>query len=62
MKRFLIPLAAFIVLVGFLAVGLSRDPHALIDKAGTIRYKQVGPVTHDVLQDKILPLIRELQK
>ena len=27
MKRFLIPLALFIVLVGFLAVGLKLDPH-----------------------------------
>jgi cytochrome c biogenesis protein CcmG/thiol:disulfide interchange protein DsbE len=34
----------------------------VIDKAGTIRYKQIGPVTAEALQDKILPLIRELQK
>ncbi|MEO8153721.1 MAG: DsbE family thiol:disulfide interchange protein [Rhizobacter sp.] len=34
----------------------------VIDKAGTIRFKQIGPVTTDVLQDKILPLIKELQK
>lgn len=27
MKRFLIPLGIFLVLVGFLAVGLNRDPH-----------------------------------
>ena len=27
MKKFLIPLALFAVLVGFLAVGLNRDPH-----------------------------------
>ena len=27
MKRFLIPLALFLVLVGFLAIGLNRDPH-----------------------------------
>lgn len=34
----------------------------LIDKAGVIRYKQVGPVSEDVLRDTILPLVRELQK
>ena len=34
----------------------------VIDKAGTIRFKQIGPVTSEVLQKKILPLIKELQK
>lgn len=34
----------------------------VIDKAGTIRFKQIGPVTPEVLQAKILPLIRELQQ
>ena len=34
----------------------------LIDKAGVIRYKQIGPVTVEALRDKILPLVRELQK
>jgi cytochrome c biogenesis protein CcmG/thiol:disulfide interchange protein DsbE len=34
----------------------------LIDKAGVIRYKHIGPVTVEALRDKILPLIRELQK
>ena len=34
----------------------------LIDKMGIIRYKQIGPVTVEALRDKILPLIRELQK
>ncbi len=34
----------------------------LIDKAGVIRYKQIGPVTNEALRDKILPLIQELQK
>ncbi len=34
----------------------------VIDKTGTIRYKQIGPVTADALEKKILPLIRELQK
>jgi cytochrome c biogenesis protein CcmG/thiol:disulfide interchange protein DsbE len=34
----------------------------LIDKAGVIRYKQIGPVTDEALRDKILPMIRELQK
>lgn len=34
----------------------------LIDKAGVIRYKQIGPVTEEALRDKIIPLVRELQK
>jgi len=34
----------------------------LIDKAGTIRYKQIGPVTPEVLEQKILPLARELAR
>jgi cytochrome c biogenesis protein CcmG, thiol:disulfide interchange protein DsbE len=33
----------------------------VIDKAGVIRYKQIGPLNGDVLQTKILPLIKELQ-
>jgi len=34
----------------------------VIDKAGVIRYKQIGPLREDILQGKILPLVRELQK
>jgi cytochrome c biogenesis protein CcmG/thiol:disulfide interchange protein DsbE len=34
----------------------------VIDKAGTIRFKQIGPVTAEVMQAKIVPLIKELQK
>ncbi len=34
----------------------------LIDKAGVIRYKQIGPLTVQALKDKILPLAKELQK
>ncbi|HNB46037.1 MAG TPA: DsbE family thiol:disulfide interchange protein, partial [Burkholderiaceae bacterium] len=32
----------------------------LIDKAGVIRFKQIGPITPKVLEQKILPLIKEL--
>lgn len=34
----------------------------LIDKAGTIRYKHIGPVTEDALKSKILPLAEELSR
>ncbi len=34
----------------------------LIDKTGVIRYKQIGPVTEAALREKIVPMIRELQK
>ena len=34
----------------------------LIDKAGVIRYKQIGPVTPQALKEKILPLVAKLQQ
>jgi cytochrome c biogenesis protein CcmG, thiol:disulfide interchange protein DsbE len=34
----------------------------LIDKAGIVRYKHVGPLNAQALKEKILPLARELQK
>lgn len=34
----------------------------IIDKAGHIRYKHTGPIDAKVLNDKLLPLIFELQK
>lgn len=34
----------------------------LIDKAGIIRYKQIGAVTEKALSEKILPMIDKLQK
>lgn len=33
----------------------------IVDKAGKIRYKHVGPVDESALEDKLLPLIEELQ-
>jgi cytochrome c biogenesis protein CcmG/thiol:disulfide interchange protein DsbE len=34
----------------------------VIDRQGVIRYKQIGPVTVRSLEEKILPLVRTLQK
>ena len=34
----------------------------VIDKAGMIRFKQIGPVTAEVLNERIVPLLRELQR
>lgn len=34
----------------------------LIDKEGIVRYKQVGPITAEAWQQKILPLARKLQQ
>jgi len=34
----------------------------VIDQQGIIRYKLVGPVTQELLDNKILPLVKELQK
>jgi cytochrome c biogenesis protein CcmG/thiol:disulfide interchange protein DsbE len=33
----------------------------VIDKTGVIRYKQIGPLTAEALNDTILPLVRKLQ-
>ena len=33
----------------------------VIDRNGVIRYKRIGPVTTPILQEKILPLVRQLQ-
>ena len=33
----------------------------VIDKAGVIRYKQIGPITPEALEKTILPLVKELQ-
>jgi cytochrome c biogenesis protein CcmG/thiol:disulfide interchange protein DsbE len=33
----------------------------VIDKHGTIRYKQIGVLTEQNLREKILPLVRKLQ-
>lgn len=33
----------------------------VIDKQGVIRYKRIGPVTREVLDTRLLPLIRRLQ-
>ena len=34
----------------------------VIDKAGVIRYKQTGPISPEVLEKKLLPLIEQLEK
>jgi cytochrome c biogenesis protein CcmG/thiol:disulfide interchange protein DsbE len=34
----------------------------VIDRAGVIRHKQIGPVTQDALEKTILPLVAELNK
>ena len=34
----------------------------VIDKAGVIRYKQIGPLTPEAIEKKILPLVKELEK
>jgi len=33
----------------------------VIDRNGVIRYKRIGPLTTPILQEKILPLVRQLQ-
>jgi cytochrome c biogenesis protein CcmG/thiol:disulfide interchange protein DsbE len=33
----------------------------VIDKQGVIRYKQIGPITPEALEKKILPLVKQLE-
>jgi cytochrome c biogenesis protein CcmG/thiol:disulfide interchange protein DsbE len=33
----------------------------VIDKMGVVRYKQIGPITPEALEGKILPLLKKLQ-
>lgn len=33
----------------------------VVDKAGIIRHKQTGPLTREIVEQKLLPLIRQLQ-
>jgi cytochrome c biogenesis protein CcmG/thiol:disulfide interchange protein DsbE len=43
--------------------GISGAPETyLIDKNGVIRYKEVGQLNPDVFENKIRPLVRELNK
>jgi cytochrome c biogenesis protein CcmG/thiol:disulfide interchange protein DsbE len=43
--------------------GVTGAPESyLIDKNGVIRYKEVGQLTPEIIQKKILPLVRELNK
>jgi len=34
----------------------------VIDKAGVIRYKRIGPLTPQIVKEKVLPLVRELDR
>jgi DsbE subfamily thiol:disulfide oxidoreductase len=34
----------------------------LIDKHGIIRFKQIGPLTPDIVRDKLLPMMKELNR
>jgi len=34
----------------------------VVDRSGTIRYKQIGPLTREVLEQKVLPLVRQLKE
>ncbi len=58
---------------GYTAIGADRSGRAgiewgvygvpetfIVDKAGRIRYKKVGPIVNDDLETEILPIIRQL--
>jgi len=35
---------------------------AVSDKRGVIRYKRIGPVTGELVRDKLVPLLNELDR
>lgn len=42
--------------------GVTGAPETfIVDKAGVIRYKHIGPITRDAWEDTLLPLIQELR-
>jgi cytochrome c biogenesis protein CcmG/thiol:disulfide interchange protein DsbE len=44
-------------------LGVTAAPETfIIDKAGTIRYKQPGPISPEEMRDVVVPLIRDLKK
>ena len=34
----------------------------VIDKQGVIRYKQIGPLTQDIIKEKVIPLVAQLSR
>jgi cytochrome c biogenesis protein CcmG/thiol:disulfide interchange protein DsbE len=43
-------------------LGVTGAPETfVVDRGGRIRYKQVGPITAEIWEDTILPLIRKLE-
>ena len=34
----------------------------VIDREGIVRYRQAGPLTAEVLEQRVLPLLRQLEK
>jgi cytochrome c biogenesis protein CcmG/thiol:disulfide interchange protein DsbE len=46
-----------------LDLGVTGAPETfVVDKAGRIRFKQIGPITQDVWNETIAPLIRKLER
>jgi cytochrome c biogenesis protein CcmG/thiol:disulfide interchange protein DsbE len=46
-----------------IAFGVTGAPETfIVDETGTIRYKQVGPITADVWEETLKPLIDELRR
>jgi len=49
--------------VAAIALGVTGAPETfVVDKMGVIRYKQIGPVTPEVWQTTLAPLIAQLNK
>jgi cytochrome c biogenesis protein CcmG/thiol:disulfide interchange protein DsbE len=49
--------------VAAIALGVTGAPETfVVDAEGVIRYKHVGPITADVWQNKLAPLIAQLRK
>jgi len=48
---------------GAIAFGVTGAPESfIIDKQGTIRYKHIGPITQEIWDETIWPIVQELRK
>jgi len=46
-----------------IAFGVTGAPESfIVDKKGVIRYKQIGPITPEVWESTLWPMIQELRK
>ena len=46
-----------------IALGITGAPETfIVDRHGVIRYKHIGPITPEVWESRLAPIVRELQQ